>query len=161
MPQAQRVFRHRLIKLIARGAAPFRDKHLIASKCAQPIAWRGLSSSDSQIGEQVADGAASPYGQSGRDGGSFEEVQMGIDKAGGDGAPRELHQMGAGADESLETRKRSVSDDPAGGNRDGITTGASEDFPFVQNQIGFDRLSGHYLIADPRRAIERVTLRRR
>src|SRR5579885_184535 len=143
MAQAQGILGHGLIEFVPGRAALFREQHFVASESSKPVAGRSLAGGNPQIGEKIADGAASPYGQSGSDGGSFEEMKVGIDEAGGDRTPRQFHQMGSRADECLEQREGSMGDDASGGYRDRVAAGVAHDLPFMQNQIGLDGWIGH------------------
>src|SRR5258708_38941532 len=98
MAQAQRIFWHRVIELCARGPALFDHQRFVTSECAQPVAGRSLARGEPQVRQHVADSAASLDRNSSGGGGSLAEMDMRIDKAGSDGAARELDQMRLRAD---------------------------------------------------------------
>ena len=113
MTQAQRILGHRLIEFGARGSAIVEHQRLVASERAHPVARRSLAGGEPQVGEQVADGAASLNGDSGGGGGSLAKMDVRIDEAGGDRSSRELDQMSVRTDQRFQFRERTVRDDLA------------------------------------------------
>ena len=77
-------------------------QRLIAAERAQPVAGRRLAGGKPQVGQQIADRAAAYDVHAVRDRGRLHKMKMGIDEAGGDGAPGQADQMGLRADQRLE-----------------------------------------------------------
>jgi hypothetical protein len=147
MAQAQRILRHRVIELGARGAAIVEHHRFVASECAHPVARRRLARGEPEISQQIGDGTASLNGDSGGSGSGLAKMYVRIDEAGGDGAARELDQMSSRADQRFQFRERTVRDDHTAGDRNRVAAGMAEDETLVQNQIGFAGRSYHQVFA--------------
>src|SRR5208283_4863977 len=135
MAQADRILGQRLIELGARGAALFEHQRFVASERAQPVAGRSLAGGKPQIAEQIANRAASLNRDSGGNGSSFQEMEVRIDKAGSDGAARELDQMSSRTDQRLQFRKRTVRGDQPARDGDRVDPGVAENQTLVKNQV--------------------------
>src|SRR5580704_881046 len=143
MAQAERILWHRLIQFGARGSALVDHQRLVAAERAHPVARRSLAGGEAQVGEQIADSAASLNGDSGRRRRCLAKMDVRIDEAGRDSATRELHQMSVGTDERLQFGERTMSSNLSARNRDRVAAGMAENETLVQNQVGFPGRNCH------------------
>src|SRR5215469_18583427 len=143
MTQPQRIFGHRVVKLVAGGTTLFGKHRFIAAEGPKPIARGCLARGGSQIPEQIAQITAAPDRDTRSYGGGLEKMQVRVDKPRGNRPPRKFHQVGSRTDASFQAGKGSVVDNPSGSDRDRTTAGPAKDLRLVENQIGFDRLIGH------------------
>ena len=145
MTQAERILGHRLIEFGARRSALVEHQRLVAAERAHPVARRSLAGREAQVGEQIADRAASLNGDSGGRRGCFAKVDVRIDEAGRDRATRELDQMSVGTDQRLQFRERTVRSNLSARNRNRVAAGMAEDETLVQNQVGFPGRNCHFV----------------
>src|SRR5215472_16183694 len=93
MTQPQRIFGHRVVKLVAGGTTLFGKHRFIAAEGPKPIARGGLARGGSQITEQIVQIATAPDRDTRFHGSGLEKMQVRVDKPRGNRTPRKLHQV--------------------------------------------------------------------
>ena len=131
MAQAQRITGDGAVKFVAAGAPPIEHQRFVAAKRPQPVASRRTSSGDAEVGQEVIDAAAAGNINAGRDGRCLHEMEVAVDKAGGDCATPQPDHPGLLADQRFQIGEAPVGDNQIGGNSDGIAVRMTENVTTV------------------------------